>query len=95
MTRQIWEYALRLRLRMTDAQDLQMPAGAQVLSVGDKHETVCVWALVDVHAPMITHRIYIRGSSHSLSGVEGRYIGTVVQEGGLVWHVFDEQGGEG
>jgi hypothetical protein len=33
---------------------------------------------------------HVRGTGHSLRGNEGKYIGTVVMEYGLVWHVYDE-----
>lgn len=82
-----WKYHLHL----VGEQLLKMPAGAWILSVA--HQPVvglCVWALVDPEAELVTRRIYIRGTGHALAGAAAaEYVGTVVEpDGKLVWHVW-------
>lgn len=87
MATQIWKYMLSI----TDAQALQMPAGARVLTAAMRHGQLCVWALVDVNAPTESRRVYVRGTGHTFTGREGAYIASVQQaHGEFVWHVFDE-----
>lgn len=86
----IWKFELRL----TDDQAVEMPAGAELLTVQLQGDTPCLWAVVDPYAPPGRRRIYIRGTGHSLRLTDDtRYLGTVQLHGGiLVLHYFD--GGE-
>ena len=84
----IWKY----ELPMQEDVYLQMPEGAEVLSVGEQHGRLCLWALVDDNACTEGRAFSIRGTGYPADGVETQtHIGTVVTAGGaLVWHVFEQ-----
>lgn len=84
----IWKYPL------TAASGLRMPQGARLLAVQVQAEDVCLWALVDPEAPMVTRTIRVFGTGHTVRlAPTDTYIGTFQLSGGaLVFHVFD--GGE-
>lgn len=87
MNSTIWKY----RLRATDDQQIMMPAGAQILSVGVQQERVQLWAMVDPMNPLAQNRrIVMVGTGHVVPPACGRFIGTVsLFEGALILHVFD------
>jgi hypothetical protein len=89
----IWKYPLRV----DDEQQVDMPIGAKVLSVGVQHGTLCVWALVDPTSKETTPRTFwIFGTGHAFpktwsTGNMAAFVGTVMMSNGfLVWHVFTE-----
>ena len=82
----IWKFPLEV----TDEQVVEMPAGAQRLCVQTQGERLCLWALVDPDAPLMSRRFAVRGTGHSIEGDSGTYIGSAQQmRGALVWHVFE------
>lgn len=86
VSRAIWKYVLDIG----DTVVVGMPEHAIPLSVAEQHGALCLWAEVDPDAPVAPREFHVRGTGHSLRGNEGKYIGTVVMEYGLVWHVYDE-----
>lgn len=82
---------------------IKMPRGAEVLSVGEQHGWMCVWALVDTEAPIESRRFATVGTGHEIDlrddaggqicmTLSKRYfIGTVHFSGPtpLVFHIFD------
>ena len=77
-----------------DAIDLfyvDMPEGAEILSVQVQHETPCFWALVDATAPTTTRTFVIHGTGHAVTNPEEKkFIGTFQLKGGLyVFHLFE------
>lgn len=90
----IWKY----ELRVTDRQEVDMPKGAQILSVqaDEKNsgpnsvgQKICVWALVDDRKRTETHVFDIYGTGHECLSEKMSYLATVQVSGGyLVWHVF-------
>jgi hypothetical protein len=91
--RTIWKF----NIQVTDEQDVKMPRGAELLSVGEQDRltptTLQLWALVDPDAEPRPRRIVIEGTGHPTEMNKDQFIGTVLSFGGqLVWHVFD--GGE-
>ena len=94
MKSEIWKFPLRL----DESQDIEMPAGAKILSLGkDPQGNVCVWAAVafDPDEPKAKRRILLAGTGWELDStptfLAGQFLGTV-NVGQLVWHFFD--GGE-
>lgn len=84
----IWKYDLEI----DDRQIVEMPEGAELLSVQMQRDRLRLWALVDPIAHKVAHNIIVHGTGHPVGDV-GLFIGTVQTHGGqLVWHVFD--GGE-
>ncbi len=83
----IWKFPIKT----TDVQFLDIPRGAQILSVQVQAGQPCIWALVNPDADKSKRHIRIYGTGHR---VDERYVGTFVgtyqQLGGsLVFHVFD------
>ncbi len=85
----IWKFPLEI----TDAQTIKMPAGAELLSVGEQNGTLCLWAKVDPNKEIVEKNIRIFGTVHPVpkddfeNDKELSFIGTV-QIGSFVWHVF-------
>lgn len=81
-------------LGVTDEQDIEMPAGAKILSAQLQHDRICIWALCEKHEEVKqTRSIRVFGTGNSIS-LDDRmfkleYISTV-QMGPFVWHVFEK-----
>lgn len=94
----IWKY----ELRVTDVQQVEMPAGARLLHVAGqeviewrpgiaRHEPM-LWAKVDPDTPRVNRLIRLVPTGYPApDDDESVYVGTAIC-GGLVWHVYD--GGE-
>ena len=82
----IWKYPLKV----VDEQTLDVPEGAEVMTVQVQNGTPCLWARVDPAAPKIPRKIITRGTGHPVPETIWRYIGTYqIKDGALVFHVFD------
>ena len=84
--RRIYKYELEI----TDKQDVEMPLGAQMLSVQMQGDKLCVWALITTGREQEVRHIEIYGTGRDIGNENQMNIfhrGTV-QDGGLVWHVF-------
>jgi len=69
---------------------IDMPKGAQVLSVREQGEDICLWALVDPHAEKEQRRFVGFGTGHDVPGYPMNFIGTAHLHGGsLVFHIFE------
>lgn len=80
----IYKYELEIR----ENQWVDLPYGAQLLSVGEQNGKLFVWARVDRErqGDAILFRIYGTGLLFELD--PGRFLGTVQMQNGLVWHVY-------
>ncbi len=84
MRSQIWKFPLEF----TDVQEVEMPSGAQLLSVHLQQRTLCLWAMVDLdRATKERHVIDIIRAGNPIESHSRWFIGTV-QMGTRVWHVF-------
>lgn len=83
----IWKYPLAV----IDCQFLNMPIGAQLLTVQMQNGKPCLWALVDETATETQRRgITIHGTGNPVPDDPGRYIATFQMMGGdLVFHAFE------
>lgn len=91
----VWKYELPIEGEF----DIEMPEGAQVLSVqeqvgGGIATPLVVWALVDTEADYMyaRRRFKIIGTGNPADHILplDRYIGTVQTNGGiLVWHIWE------
>lgn len=81
----VWKFPLPLAPEV----NVMMPEGAQVLYVGNQAGTIALWALVDPDKSLVTRVFRIAGTGHDVP--DGVYVGTV-QQGPLVWHVFEPYG---
>lgn len=76
---------------ITDAQIIEMPADAEVLTVQLQNEIPCIWAKVDPANVMTTYRVRVIGTGHIIYDDEtlGTYIGTfLIDEDTGVFHVW-------
>lgn len=80
----IWKF----RLDITDVQAIEMPAGARILSLGLQLNSPTIWAVVNPYASRGYRRFRVYGTGYPFVSTAAQFIGTV-QNGGLVWHVFD------
>lgn len=82
--KKIWKF----QLQVTDTQIVEMPVGAEILSLQVQHSVPCIWALVDDHVgrEKVTFTAY--GTGHDVYHRSG-YVGTYqLHTGTLVFHVF-------
>jgi hypothetical protein len=72
-----------------------MPKGARILSVDQQAMTrsdmLQLWAQVDLNEQSMAERkLLVYGTGHKMLAEPGRFIGTVLTQGGaLVWHIYD------
>ena len=86
----VWKYTLSV----IDRQSVGLPKGATILSVGNQHGSLVMWALVDF-PDSIGHEsriIRVVGTGHMRDDLNSlKFIGTVQFENGqLIFHVFEE-----
>lgn len=82
----IWKIALSV----ADVQDIEVPAGAQLLTAREQHGKLCVWFKCNPDRPMVKRRIAILGTGHAAPDDDARYVGTgFFSDGALVLHVFE------
>lgn len=78
----------KYRIPVEDTFMLDLPKGAEILSVQVQGSDPFVWAKVDPRAPSEERRFAVRGTGHDATGV-GAYIGTFQLSGGaFVGHLF-------
>ena len=87
MNKTIWKYEL------SSTSPLELPIGAEILTVQPQGGGLCLWALVDPDASTEKRDIEVFGTGRTVAcdmGIERHYIGTVQFGGGaLVLHVFE------
>lgn len=85
--RVIYKYTLSL----IDRQNIEMPTGYEILSIGVQGSNLVLWAMVDPEMKETKVPIEINGTGNGFvefEGEEKKYIGTVQLEF-FVWHVFE------
>jgi len=93
MQKVIHKQVISLRA-IDDVVSLSMPNGAEILSVGNQHESMVVWYLFNESEKEYVQRYFrIAGTGHKINLTDGftfEYVGTVMlHEGRLVFHVFE------
>ncbi len=80
-------------LPITNSAALDLPHGAEVLSVLNQREDLVLYVKVDPSEPVIEERHFVvRGTGHPFDGNEGAFIGSVSFQGGaLIFHVFHKR----
>ncbi len=78
-------------IRIIDAQAIEMPKGARLLSVQTQRDEPQLWAMVDPSAPLVQREFALRGTGHDATGLSmATFVGTFQMHGGsLVFHLFD------
>jgi hypothetical protein len=73
-------------------QEVTMPRGAQLLRVDMHGGLMYVWARVDLEQPPSIRVFHIVGTGFEYAELEHlKYVGTVFDDAGFVWHVFCEK----
>lgn len=82
--RTIYKYPIKI----TDEQEIPMPADAEVLHVGlDPQGTPCLWAMVETDKPVEPVSVLVFGTGGPVAFESLRHVGSFVQIS-CVWHVF-------
>jgi hypothetical protein len=69
---------------------IEMPTGAEILTVQAQGNSACLWALVDPESNAYPHKFEVYRTGHPVSTYQKRYIGTFQMDGGaLDFHVFE------
>ena len=83
----IWKFPLKT----VEAQSVEMPLDAKILSVQSQFEEPMMWCLVEPDKPKAFREIRIIGTGHPVEDdFTGIYVGTYQVYGGSgVFHLFD------
>ena len=87
--RTIWKYPLSIMYE----QEVLIPRGGRVLSVGMQMDELCIWVMCSDQALLTPRKVRICGTGHKADDVMNLdFVGTVIQgyPTHLVWHVFIE-----
>lgn len=81
-------------LRIKDVQNLDLPDGAQIISVQEQYGILTLWYSFDDEKYDETGRtetvvIHIIGTGNPFEAGQRRHLGTVIMPNGLVWHIFE------
>jgi hypothetical protein len=70
---------------------IDMPVGAEILTVQVQDGVPCIWAMVDPGQEKENRIIVVHGTGHPVQQAEEKkYIGTYQEwNGSLIWHVFE------
>lgn len=91
MRKSIWKF----KLDTSDIIIVEMPIGAEILTVQEQNDKPCLWALVNIDEVEKEKRTFcVYGTGHIISSNSSndmkKYIGTYQLMGGcLVFHVFE------
>lgn len=91
----VWKSEIKI---IRHAQEVTLPKGARILTAQMQGLSLCLWSIVnsDAHEEQRTIRVY--GTGHPIAPPDTladdplstlRYIATVQDHAGFVWHVFE------
>lgn len=72
--------------------EIEMPKGAEILTVAFQGDKFCLWAKVDTDAAIEKRYIEAFGTGHDIPrcvGIDWKYLGTGFMRNGLVFHAFE------
>lgn len=86
--KEIWKFTILI----IDRVQVQMPVGAEVLSVCEQYQKIVLYALVSPSQPMSTRDFTVVGTGHTVHDSHRmKFIGTVsLSHGFSMFHVFEE-----
>lgn len=85
-SRRIFKYPIVMK----DLNRIEMPKGAEVLSVHVQNGAPQIWALVEPDNVKETRHFFVIGTGNPIPEGIGRFIGTFqMLNGSLVWHLFE------
>ena len=84
----IWKYEIPFKNEFT----LQMPKGAELISVANQNEMGCLWAFVDPNEDIEDVNFCLYGTGYEIENPNIlSYLGSFQQYNGrFVWHLFEE-----
>ena len=89
MSKTIYKYPLQI----IDEQWVNIPKGAEILTVQIQNGIPCLWAKVDAQEDNERRLIEIIGTGNPISNSDRKYISTIqLEKGKLVFHVFEYLG---
>lgn len=81
---------LKYTLKVETHQDIEMPVGAQVLTVQGQNDEAVMWCLVDTGVPLVTRKFSVFTTGDSFNASQCKYIGTFQTDGdSFAGHVFE------
>ena len=89
----IWKF----NFEITDYIELEMPKGAEILSVQTQHETPCIWAGITAGNGTEIRKFRVFGTGQPITMNENglKFIGTFqLMNGSFVGHLFEDIGVE-
>lgn len=85
----IYKYPVEIQ----DRSIIDMPVGAEILSVRTQDGKPMIWAMVDTDAKVEPRYIEVFGTGHPIHvdmGIDRKFIGTfLINNDGLVFHLFE------
>ncbi len=89
MKESVWKF----ELDKLGTKAVEMPVGAEILTMQTQNGTPCIWALVNPDAERETRHFEVYGTGHPMfydARATRKYVGTYqLSEGDLVLHVFE------
>lgn len=70
-------------------EPIWMPRGAKALYVGEKDNDIFIWMLCDQSQPGEERAFLVLATNESFTPDLIKYIGTIQQSNGLVWHIWE------
>ena len=84
----IWKWELRVK----ETQVINMPSGAEVLSIQTQQGRPVLWALVNEDNPLTSRTFATYGTGFIMPENPGKYIGSYQNKlETLVFHVFEQE----
>ena len=69
---------------------MELPESYGLCDVQNQGDKIYMWAVIDIHAKLVTRHFKIVGTGHQIMDIEHLYfLRTVVMPNGLVWHIFE------
>lgn len=86
MEKTIWKF----QIEPNDIIKVDMPIGAEVLTVQTQFEQPCIWAIVNPKAKTETRTFRMADTGHPVNENVKKYIGTFqLMSGQLIFHLFE------
>ncbi|MCT8869306.1 hypothetical protein AAEH72_16035 [Shewanella xiamenensis] len=85
MPKTIWKFTLEPECT------IEIPENAQLLSVREQGDKICLWALVDPDAKKVKRDFVGFGTGHVVPDINLTFVGTALLcSGSLVFHIFEK-----
>ena len=74
-----------------DEFKVNLPTGAEIVSVQSQHNTPHMWCIVETTAPTRPTSFILHGTGHPMNGHEGKHLASFqINNGSLVFHLFED-----